>query len=164
METNLSGLYKNSQFDYCRRLLLPRFVQSCFLCCGMVQNGIPSCFLFHWRVWKGIVRVCLYICSAERNSELFSLPRKGSERNSENFLFPGTAGIPSEITTCSVNSADVNFCNQRAHLWVWICQQTNNMTTIGREWKVDSCFENEKLLLDLANLIPYLVPTHILNF
>ncbi len=69
--------------------------------------------------------------SAERNSELFSLPLKGSEGNSESLLlflfrgkefrdvfssaegfgtefreilFRGTAGIPSEITICSVNS------------------------------------------------------------
>jgi hypothetical protein len=65
------------------------------------------------------------------NKTFFSLPRKGSERNSENllhflfygmefrvvfssaegfrtefrgFLFRGTAGIPSEITICSVYS------------------------------------------------------------
>ncbi len=67
-------------------------------------NGIPSCFLFRWRVWKGILRICFYFCSRERNSELFSLPRKGPERNSENFLFHGTAGIPSDITICSVYS------------------------------------------------------------
>jgi hypothetical protein len=42
-----------------------------------------------------------YFCSTERNSELFSLPLKGSERNSESFLFRGTAGIPSEIPICS---------------------------------------------------------------
>ena len=40
----------------------------------------------------------------ERNSELFSLSRNGSEQNSENFLFRRTAGIPSEITICSVYS------------------------------------------------------------
>jgi hypothetical protein len=80
----------------------------------MVRNRIPS--------------VCLYFCSTERNSELFSLPRNGSdrnsernlilfhgkefraffssaevsERNSENFLFRGKAGIPPEQTNCSV--------------------------------------------------------------
>ncbi len=42
-----------------------------------------------------------YFCSTERNSELFSLPRKGSEWNSESFLFCGTAGIPLEIPICS---------------------------------------------------------------
>ena len=44
---------------------------------------------------------CFYFCSTERNSELFSLPRKGLERNSESCLFRGTAGIPSEIPICS---------------------------------------------------------------
>jgi hypothetical protein len=37
--------------------------------------------------------VCFYFCSMERNSELFSLPRKGSEQNSDGmllFLFHGT--------------------------------------------------------------------------
>jgi hypothetical protein len=42
-----------------------------------------------------------YLYSTERNSELFSLPRKGSKWNSESFLFCGKAGIPSEITICS---------------------------------------------------------------
>jgi hypothetical protein len=93
---------------------LPRFVLSRFLFRGMVRYGIPT--------------VCFYICSTERNSELFSLPLKGSEGNSESmllflfprkvvfsstegfgtefrgFLFCGTAGIPSEITVCSVYS------------------------------------------------------------
>ncbi len=68
------------------------------------RNEIPSCFLFHWRVWKGISKIWFYFCSTERNSELFSLLLKGSERNSENFLFRGTAGIPSEISICSVYS------------------------------------------------------------
>ncbi len=67
------------------------------------RNGIPSCFLFRGRVWNRIPRVCFF-CSMERNSELFPLPRKGSERNSENFLFRGTAGIPSEFPLCSVYS------------------------------------------------------------
>ena len=53
-----------------------------------------------------------YICSTEQNSELFSLPRKGSERNSESFLFRGTAGIPSEIPICSGYSVfrEIFFC------------------------------------------------------
>ncbi len=42
-------------------------------------------------------REFLLLCSTERNSELFSLPWKGSELNSESLLFHGTAGIPSEI-------------------------------------------------------------------
>ncbi len=95
------------------------------------RNGIPSGFLFRGMVPNGFPRVCFYFCSTERNSELFSLPRKGSERNSasmllvlfhgtefrvvfsstewfgteyQEFLFRGTAGIRSEITICSVNS------------------------------------------------------------
>ncbi len=51
-------------------------------------------FLFRGIVRNGIPRVCFYFCSTERNSELFSLPRKGSEGNSESFLFRKTAGIP----------------------------------------------------------------------
>jgi hypothetical protein len=57
------------------------------------RNGIPSCFLFRWRVRKRIPRVCFYFGSTEPNSELFSLPLKGSEGNSESlllFLFNGT--------------------------------------------------------------------------
>jgi hypothetical protein len=45
----------------------------------MIRNGIP--------------RACFYFSSTERNSELFSLPLKGSEGNSESlllFLFYGT--------------------------------------------------------------------------
>jgi hypothetical protein len=74
------------------------FCRSCFLFRGMVRNeiprvgfyffprnGIPRCFLFRLMVRKEIPRVCFYFWSTERNSELFSLPRKGSERNSENF-------------------------------------------------------------------------------
>ena len=49
-----------------------------------------GCSLAHWKVIR-----------PWWNSELFSLPGKGSERNSERFLFRGTAGIPSEIPICS---------------------------------------------------------------
>ncbi len=45
------------------------------------RNGNPSCVLFHRRVRNRIMGVCFYFCCTERNSELFSLPRKGSERN-----------------------------------------------------------------------------------
>ena len=48
-------------------------------------NGIPSCILFRRRVRNRIMGFCFYFCTTERNSELFSLPRKGSERNSEIF-------------------------------------------------------------------------------
>ncbi len=68
------------------------------------RNGIWGCFLFRLSVQMGIPRVCFYFNSTERNSELFSLPQKGSERNSERFLFRGIAGIPSEITIYSIYS------------------------------------------------------------
>ncbi len=58
----------------------------------VTRNGIPSCFLFRWRVRKEIPRVCFYFCSKKRNSEL-SLPLKCSEGNSESLLlvlFNGT--------------------------------------------------------------------------
>ncbi len=38
------------------------------------------------RLQNGIPRVYFYFCSAERNYELFSLPRNGLERNSESLL------------------------------------------------------------------------------
>ncbi len=90
------------------------------------RNGSPSCFLFRWRIRKGILRVF-----TERNSELLSLLLKCLEGNSESsllflfngtefrvvfssaegfgteyrgFLFHGTTGIPSEITICFVYS------------------------------------------------------------
>ncbi len=79
----------------------------------------------------GIPRVFFFFCSTERNSKFFSLALKCSEGNSESlllflfngtefrvvfssaegfgtefreFLFRGTAGIPSEIAICSVYS------------------------------------------------------------
>jgi hypothetical protein len=55
-----------------------------------------------------------YFWSTERNSELFTLPRKGSERNSESCLFCGTAGIPSEITFVPAipSSVELFFCQK----------------------------------------------------
>ena len=97
----------------------------------MVRNEIPSFFLFRGRVRKKIPRVFFFFCLTERNSEFFSLPLKRSEGNSESlllfllngtefrvvfssaegfgtefreFLFRGTAGIPSEVAICSVYS------------------------------------------------------------
>ncbi len=90
-----------------------------------------NCVLIHGMVWNGIPRICIYFDSTERNSELCSLPQKGSEHNYgrlllflfhgtefrvvfsstegfgtefRDFLFRGTTGIPSEITICSVYS------------------------------------------------------------
>jgi hypothetical protein len=51
-----------------------------------------------------VEQTCFYFCSMQWNSEHFYLPRNRSERNSESFLFRGTAGIPSELTICSVYS------------------------------------------------------------
>ncbi len=81
------------------------------------QHSTLSCILFRRMVRNGILRVCFYFCSTERNSELFSLQQKGPERDFESlllFMFHGrefrvvlfrrTARIPSEITICSVDS------------------------------------------------------------
>ncbi len=56
-----------------------------FASISVLRNGIPSCFLFCWRILKGIPRVCFYFWTTGRNSELFSRPRKGLERISGNF-------------------------------------------------------------------------------
>jgi hypothetical protein len=116
------------------------------------RNGIPSGFLFRGMVRNGIPRVCYYFCFTEWNSELFSLPCKCSERNSASmllflihgtefrvvfssaegfgtefreFLFRGTAGIPSEITFVPSipSSAELFFCRKFPTLLVtakWI--------------------------------------------
>ncbi len=65
-------LFRGTEFREFASILVPR-------------NGIPSSVLFRRRVRNRIMEVCFYFCSTERNSELFSLPRKGSERNSEIF-------------------------------------------------------------------------------
>ncbi len=67
------------------------------------RNGIPSSFLHRWSVLKGIPRFCFYFCSTERNSEFFSSAEEFGTEFRE-FLFRGTAGIPSEIAICSVYS------------------------------------------------------------
>jgi hypothetical protein len=51
-----------------------------------------------------VKQTCFYFCSKEWNSEHFYLLWNGSERNSESFVFRGTAGIPPELTICSVYS------------------------------------------------------------
>ncbi len=97
----------------------------------VARKEISNCVLFRGMVRNGIPRICIYFSSTERNSELFSLPQKGSEQNYgclflflvhgtefrgvfsstegfgtefRDFLFRGTTGIPSEITICSVYS------------------------------------------------------------
>jgi hypothetical protein len=61
-----------------------------------IRRGLSSCILlrvvlckmfsFRGMVRNGIPRVCFYFYSTERNSKLFSLPRKGLERNFESLL------------------------------------------------------------------------------
>ncbi len=97
----------------------------------VARKGIRSCILFRGIIRNGIPRTCIFFGSTERNSELCSLPQKGSEQNYgslllflfhgtesrvvfssaegfgtefRDFLFCGTTGIPSEITICSVYS------------------------------------------------------------
>jgi hypothetical protein len=100
----------------------------------MVRNGIP--------------RIYIYFGSTERNSELYSLPEKGSEQNYGSlllflfhgtefrvifssaegfgtefrvFLFRGTTGIPPEITICSVYSVfrGIIFLSEIPNPTVW---------------------------------------------
>ncbi len=90
------GLYDHSDNLYILHLSVPQ--KSSFLLWNgsernsefasifVLRNGISSCFLFRWRVRKGILSVCFYFCSTERNSEFFSLPLKCSEGNSDNLL------------------------------------------------------------------------------
>ncbi len=97
--------------------MLPRFVPSCFLFRGMVRNGIPrvcfyfssternsELFLFRWRVRKGIPRVCfLFLVHGTEFRVVFS-SAEGFGTKFRDFLFREIAGIPSEITLCSVYS------------------------------------------------------------
>jgi hypothetical protein len=59
----------------------------------VARNGIPSCVIFCGMIRNGIPRICIYFGSMEQNSELCSLPQKGSEQNNGTlllFLFHGT--------------------------------------------------------------------------
>jgi hypothetical protein len=105
------------------------FREFIYIC--VARKGIPSCVLFRGIVRNEIPRFCIYFGSTERNSELCSLPQKGSEQNNgilllflfygtefrvvfssaegfgtefRDLLFRGTTGIPAEITICSVYS------------------------------------------------------------
>ncbi len=107
------------------------YIKSRLFCHYYWNIWLPSCFLFRGMVRNGIPRICIYFGPTERNSELCSLPQKGSEQNYgslllflfhgtnfrvvfssaegfgtefRDFLFRGTTGIPSEITICSVYS------------------------------------------------------------
>ncbi len=92
------------------------------------RNGIPSCFLFRWKVRKGILRVwrrhtpacpnkeigccsydastrvCFYFCFHGTEFRVVFSSAEGFGTEFRGFLFRGTAGIPSEITICSVYS------------------------------------------------------------
>ncbi len=59
---------------------------------GIKKNSLKNPFSSNYNVfrprqlWNEIPRACFYFCSTERNSELFSPPRKGSEQNSKCLL------------------------------------------------------------------------------
>jgi hypothetical protein len=111
----------------------------------VAQKRIPSSVLFRGMVRNGNSESLFYFGSTERNSELCSLPQKGSEQNYRrlllflfqgtefrvvfssaegfgtefrDFLFSGTTGIPSEITICSVFSVfrGIIFLSEILHL------------------------------------------------
>ncbi len=67
------------------------------LCLSFSTERKPELFLFRGMVRNGIPRGYFYFWSTGRNSELFSLQRKGSERNAERLLpfFAPRNGIPS---------------------------------------------------------------------
>ncbi len=62
---------------------------------GMVRNGIP--------------RIRFYFCSTERNSELFSLPLKGSEGNSESLLLFLVHGMEFRVVFSSAEGFGTEF-------------------------------------------------------
>ncbi len=69
------------------------------------RNGIPSCFLFRWSVRKGIQRDIFYFLLNGTEFRVLFSSAEGFGTEFRDFLFRGTAGIPSEITLCSVYSA-----------------------------------------------------------
>ena len=66
------------------------------------SGSVIQCF--SRRVRNRIMGVCFYFCSSERNSEVIFSSAEGFGTEFRDFLFRGTTGIPSEITSCSVNS------------------------------------------------------------
>jgi hypothetical protein len=112
------GLYNYSDIEhYYWNFGLPSFVLSTFIFRGMVRNGIPtvcfyifsternpSCFLFRWRIRKGILRIFFYFCFNGKEFRVVFSSAEVFGREFRGFLFRGTAGIPSEITICSVYS------------------------------------------------------------
>jgi hypothetical protein len=60
-------------------------------------------------VLDGIPRVCFYICSTERNSELFSLPLMGSKGNSESMLLILFHGTEFRIVSLPLKCSEGNY-------------------------------------------------------
>ncbi len=78
------------------------------------RNGIPSPFLFRWSVRKGIPRDCFYFLFNGTEFQVLFSSAEGFGTEFRDFLFRGTAGIPSEITICSVYSVfrGIIFCRK----------------------------------------------------
>ena len=68
------------------------------------RNGIPSCFFFRWSVRKGIQRDIFYFLLNGTEFRVLFSSAEGFGTEFRDFLFRGPAGIPSEITLCSVYS------------------------------------------------------------
>ena len=68
------------------------------------RNGIPSCFFFRCSVRKGIQRDIFYFLLNGTEFRVLFSSAEGFGTEFRDFLFRGTAGIPSEITLCSVYS------------------------------------------------------------
>ncbi len=103
-------------------------IDSMFLsetCFGMELREFASIFVPWYRTPR-------FFSSAERfRTEFpeFSVPRNGSERNSESFLFRGTAGIPPELTKCSVYSVfrGIIFCRKLPTLCLTTLKFSENL-------------------------------------
>ena len=68
------------------------------------RKGIPSCFLFRWSDRKRNPRDCFYFLFNGTEFRVLFSSAEGFGTEFRDFLFRGTAGIPSEITICSVYS------------------------------------------------------------
>ncbi len=112
--------------------------------CGLTTSTNLHILYFSAYKYIGIPIVCFFFCSTELNSELFSLLRKGLERNSESFLFRGTAGIPLEITICSVYSVFRGI--------IFLSEIPNPSTKLYKVKTADSCCHS----LSTGNYIPLL--------
>ncbi len=106
----------------------------------ITRNGIPSCVFSRRRVRNRIMGVFFYFCFMERNSELFSLSRKGLERNSKNFLFRGITGVPSILS-----SAELFFC-PKGKGGTGLCLQYFQPSYLSESWldSFQSAYNNLK--------------------